>query len=122
MRQNGADGTYNLGKVVQWKLDSKSAKSGKGLSVGGEGLGWEERYKRAQALTRELELKREEGTVIERAEAEDREKRLALFFKNSILGLPAKTAALLYGLEIGQIEAALREQVENILREMVGDA
>ncbi len=134
VKRNGCprnrDKTYSLRDVMAWHLDWKLTRQAEELigSAPNEegardenGVNWKQRKERADAQMQEAKLAQRLGKLVPLADVESREIELGVFFKDTISGLGAKLAPMLYGQEISTIEQAINDEIRSRLGELCQD-
>lgn len=106
-------GRFNLPACIQWRI----ARAGGGEtkesdSKDGE---WLEEYRKQKAKIARLELRRLRGDLVPAGEAEAVIVEAVTAAKTAFLSAPRKLAARLYGLDPREIEAAISEEIREIL-------
>jgi phage terminase Nu1 subunit (DNA packaging protein) len=107
-----ATGKFCLPECVTWLVERARAS---GAGSDDEGKRWLTIFRKERALISELERKKLEGSLIPRDEAVKWAVSLATEAKMAFLALPRRTAPVLYGKEIRDIEALLRTEIRAIL-------
>lgn len=116
-RRDGRWSTRSITAVAEGKITEAEERL---MKDDGSRSPWLEEFRRLRCEREQLTLDRDRGEVLERVEVERRENEIALTFKNALLGLSREMAPHLFGREIPEIEGALRERLENILRGLSG--
>lgn len=106
-------GRFNLPACIQWRI----ARAGGGESKESDSKDgeWLEEYRKQKAKIARLELRRLRGDLVPAGEAEAVIVEAVTAAKNAFLSAPRKLAARLYGLDPREIEAAISEEIREIL-------
>lgn len=112
------NGTWNLHHVLQWKIDQITQAAKK--TENPEDLPGLHRMQEAAADLKEFERDRKRGLLIPKAELENQQRAVAMYFKNAVTTLPRIIAPKLYGQEVIEIEKELTEAFDVMLRKMSG--
>lgn len=111
------DGTYALKGVIGWREarireEEKSRGEDRAPSL--------ERMRQARAEQEELKLSVVKGELLRREDVERGRVARVVALKRGLLALPRVAAPLLVGLELREIQALLKEQIEERIREFAG--
>ena len=106
------DGRYDLSEIVAWKFmrDIKQFSDEKK-----EGIDWLTEYRKYKAKNEESKHKLTKRDLISKHEVEEGLVQVSIAIKRALLSLPRSIAPRLIGLEAREIEAVLRERVEEII-------
>lgn len=104
-------GRYDLAEIVAWKFMRDQAV----LSEGRKSDDWVGLYRECKAKIEEIKLWTIKGNVIPKQEVEQGLVQVSIAIKRALLALPRAIAPRLVGLEPREIEAVLRERVEEII-------
>lgn len=104
-------GRYDLAEIVAWKFMRDHAV----LSEGRKDDNWVGLYRECKAKIEEIKLWTIKGNVIPKQEVEQGLVQVSIAIKRALLALPRAIAPRLVGLEPREIEAVLRERVEEII-------
>jgi phage terminase Nu1 subunit (DNA packaging protein) len=118
------DGRYDLKEIQAWRFilkhgdgDQSNGKPGSKKAL----EEWEAKYREYKALREQMRYRQEIGELVERSLIEDGLIKISLAVKRAFLALPRNIATQLVGLEPRQIEARLRERVQEIIKDFSTD-
>lgn len=106
------NGRYDLAEIVAWKFIRDQSLLTEGRKNGDDWVGL---YRECKAKIEEIKLWTIKGNVIPKQEVERGLVQVSIAIKRALLALPRSIAPRLVGLEPREIEAVLRERVEEII-------